>query len=366
MIIWLVLAGITAAVVAAVVSPLRRREAGGGGVDSVAFYKAQLGEVKNDLARGLVSQDDAKALTTEISRRLLKAAASEEARRKEPPKPELDTGRIAVIAAVAIVAVTFGVYAIVGSPSLPGEPLTARLDAPLTRNSPMDAMVAKVEAKLRANPADAAGWNAIAPVYLRVHRFADAADAFGKAMSLSGETPELLAGYGEALTMLNNGTVNAPAREAFEKALKLQPDMPAALFWLASAKEEEGQLAEAREGYQTLLKNLPHDETRTFVEQRLAQVEARLKGEPVNAGAKPELTGDQQAMVNDMVSKLAERLEKNGGSLDEWLLLIRSYGVQGKKELAAAAADKARAQFSSDPAAAGKIGELLASFGLKS
>jgi cytochrome c-type biogenesis protein CcmH len=363
MILWLVFAGITAAVIAVLVAPLRRRAVGGhDAADSVAFYKAQLREVENDVARGLLDDASAKGLTTEISRRLLKAAADEENRRKQPKRPDINTSRVALGVVIGVTALTLGIYLRTGSPSLPSESLASRIEAPLTRNSPVEAMVAKVEARLRANPADGTGWNVIAPVYMRLERYGDAASAFAKAMSLTGETPERLSGYAEALTFANNGAVPEPARQAFEKALQQRPDLVSARYWLAVAKEDAGDPAAARDAYQDLLKGELNADSRSVIEQRLANIETQLTGKP----AKPQVTAEQQAMIEQMVTGLAERLEKDGGSLDEWLRLARSYGVLGKTDDAAAAIGKARTQFAGNADAIKQIDALVASLGLKS
>jgi cytochrome c-type biogenesis protein CcmH len=52
-----------------------------------------------------------------------------------------------------------------------------------------------------------------------------------------------------------------------------------------------------------------------------------------------------------MVAGLAARLAQNPKDLNGWLMLIRSYGVQGKREQAHQAWADARAAFAGDDAA---------------
>src|SRR5262249_48782929 len=65
---------------------------------------------------------------------------------------------------------------------------------------------------------------------------------------------------------------------------------------------------------------------------------ATPKGEtpPQSAAAS---AGDAKSddMIKGMVSRLATRLEEKGGTADEWLRLIRSYGVLEQKDKAKAA-----------------------------
>ena len=90
----------------------------------------------------------------------------------------------------------------------------------------------------------------IAPVYLKLGRFRDAADAYANAARLKGETAALLAGLAEASILASDGVVTEEARTAYEKILKLEPERIEPRFWLALAKEQDGRLAEALADYQ--------------------------------------------------------------------------------------------------------------------
>ena len=78
MLLWILFAAMTAAVLAAVLAPLAR--AGGGGdqrrAGSLAVYRDQLEELESDRAGGLIDADEAAATKIEISRRLLAGAAA--------------------------------------------------------------------------------------------------------------------------------------------------------------------------------------------------------------------------------------------------------------------------------------------------
>src|SRR5690349_9027965 len=73
--LWIVVALMTVAAVAAIVWPLARRREG---VDShrndVAVYRDQLAEIERDKASGLIGAAEAEAARIELSRRLLAAA----------------------------------------------------------------------------------------------------------------------------------------------------------------------------------------------------------------------------------------------------------------------------------------------------
>ena len=54
---------------------------------------------------------------------------------------------------------------------------------------------------------------------------------------------------------------------------------------------------------------------------------------------------DRAAMIENMVSGLAERLATEGGSAAEWARLITAYGVLGRSEEAKSILSEARAAF---------------------
>ena len=92
-------------------------------------------------------------------------------------------------AAAALPVIGIALYLAVGSPQLPSRPYAARLDTPIDQATAAD-LVARVEAHLRANPEDGRGWDVLAPVYLRMGDYTQAADAFQKAARLLGESPQ--------------------------------------------------------------------------------------------------------------------------------------------------------------------------------
>ncbi|MDX2264613.1 MAG: c-type cytochrome biogenesis protein CcmI [Hyphomicrobiales bacterium] len=350
MVLWLVLAALTAAVVVAVAAPALASGKTRRSVSSVDFYKSQLKALDADVARGVVSAADADALRAEMSRRLLAAADSE----PSAPNARGASPSVAAVVAAAITTVSLGFYLYGGSPGAPGMPLAARLEDP-AQSATLEGMVAKVEARLRTHPGDAMGWSVIAPVYLRQQRFADAAEAFRRAMVLSGETPERLAGFGEAAMMAADGVASSAAYDALSRAVKARPDLLRARFFLALADEARGDKGAARANYEAVLKASDDPQWRKAIEDKLVALDA------------PQAAPDErQRMIEGMVSGLAERLDKSGGEVAEWLQLARAYSVLGQRDAAAAAVAKARSQFAGNLDALRQIDEFARALGLSS
>ena len=73
MMLWFVMALMTAAAIFAVLWPLARRTPLRSGSD-IAVYRDQLDEIERDRAAGLIGEREAEAARIEVSRRLLAAA----------------------------------------------------------------------------------------------------------------------------------------------------------------------------------------------------------------------------------------------------------------------------------------------------
>src|SRR5271154_2315608 len=106
--------------------------------DEAAFYKAQLDEIRRDVERGLLPQGEAESARAEAARRLIAAASSP----SEAPPPSRRT-RLAAAALIAIglPAIAFSLYARLGQPMMPDQPLASRKVAPQT-NGGIEAAVA--------------------------------------------------------------------------------------------------------------------------------------------------------------------------------------------------------------------------------
>lgn len=353
MILWVVLAALTAAAAILIVSPFwRRKSQTGDGPHDLAVYKQQLAEIEEEYERGLLDEVAVKSARIEISRRIL--AASEQIRTAAASKISL---RAPYFVVAVLTAISMGLYLIYGSPNLSDQPLTART-APANEIS-IEALVARVEERLKSHPEDGTGWSVIAPIYMRMARYSNAAEAYRKANELLGPTPERLGDFGEALTLANNGFVTDQARQAFEQVLAADGNNDRAQFWMGISEEQSGKFTEAADRYRKILAHELPDNVREVVQQRLAQVESRASGSAPSAV-------DQSDMIDKMVLGLAERLKNDGSDLQGWLKLMRAYTVLGRRDDALNAMKQARGHFAGNQDALGQIEEAAKSLGLTS
>ena len=380
MLLWLLFAMLTAAVLAAVLAPLGRAPPAAERwvAGPLAVYRHQLEEIEAERERGWVDPAEAAAARAEVSRRLIASAAAQDSDEGAhvvlPPKRT----PVAVAVAVLVPLLTLALYLVHGSPGQPSYPMAGRLELPLEEANVAE-LIAKVEKQLREHPEDGQGWDVIAPIYFKLGRFREAADAYAKAARLQGETVGRLAGFAESAVLAADGIVGEEARVAFEKILQLEPARPEPRFWLALAKEQDGKLAQALADYRALLGQAPSTAPwRETLEGRVAEISRRLTGADKVEWRTPgpsaaEVTAaerlpaeERQRMIAQMVDGLAERLKRDGNDLAGWLRLVNAYAVLDRKDDARAALAQARRQFPADEKALGELAALAKSLGLGS
>jgi cytochrome c-type biogenesis protein CcmH len=377
MMLWSLLALMTAAAVLAVLWPLLRQRsaaaAGLGGAD-LAIYRDQLEEIERDRALGTIGASEAEAARVEVSRRLI--AAAEAAGIAEPTQQQKRQGkrigaaaeakrsqddalprRRRLAAAVTLVALpvgAVGLYLAIGSPDLPGQPVAAQMAAAASGNETVEAAIARVEAHLEQHPQDGHGWEVIAPVYMRLGRYDDAVKARTNALRLLGVSAQREADLGEALVAAANGIVTAEAKAVFDDAIRLDPLDVSARFYQGLAAEQDGDRAEAARLWRKLLADAPEGaQWVSIVREALARLDSPGAADARNAAANVPASAaatpsGQDQMIRGMVERLASRLRQDGSDVDGWVRLVRSYGVLGEPERARAAIAEARAALGND------------------
>ncbi|MGH6736560.1 MAG: c-type cytochrome biogenesis protein CcmI [Methyloceanibacter sp.] len=380
MLLWVILAGLTAIVLFVLLRPLVSGGAGepGRGAFDAAVYRDQLEEIESDRARGLLGEAEAEAARLEVSRRLLAADANTQVANGARRSGTLPRAALIGVA-LALPLAALGLYLTYGSPRLPDQPLAARLQDPANDQN-LAALVARVEARLREHPEEGEGWDVIAPVYMGWRRYGDAADAYAQAIRLLGPSAKRLSGHGQALVLETGGVVTEEARKSLEGALALDASLVEPRILLAIAKEQDGEFAAAIDDWRGLLEREGADERwRAMVQKRIEAAEAQMSGKPIDeaqdvrgpsaadiAAAQNMSPADRAAMAEQMVQRLAARLEQQGDDLGGWLQLVRAYTVLDRKDDALKALARAKSQFAGKAQAIEQLDALAAELGLQS
>src|SRR5215468_11241393 len=131
MMLGLVFALMTAVAVFAVLWPLGRGRGGWASGSDLAVYRDQLAEIERDRAANRIGEREAEAARVEVSRRLLAAADKASEEKGQSPTEAAWRRRTGMVAALTVLPLgALGLYLLLGSPGLPGEPLAARLKEP--------------------------------------------------------------------------------------------------------------------------------------------------------------------------------------------------------------------------------------------
>ena len=136
-------------------------------------------------------------------------------------------------------------------------------------------MVARLQAKLEANPNDPAGWQLLARAYMVMNRPDDAVKAFQRILPQIKQQPPLMADYAEALAAA--GDLNG-ARTWINNALKQGSQDPKVLFMAGGLSFESANYKQAVQYWERVIKIVgPDSQEGKFVQESIAEAKARLK-----------------------------------------------------------------------------------------
>lgn len=306
-------------------------------------YRRQLAEIDDLAEQGLIGESERRTAHAEAARRLLNAADAP----REAWVAGLD-GRRTTFAGVALAAAgALVLYFVVGQPGMRDEPFAARLAGwrsadPASLAAPELAAVLNKLTRERPNDPQAFQYLAIAEG--ASDNPAGAVRAMRQAVRLAPERADLWELFGEALVADAGGEVTAEARQAFAEAVKRDPKAIAARFHLARAEVVGGDRAAGLATWRALLTELPADDPRR---QALIGAIAEAEGRP--AATRPNLSDDQQAMIQGMVQGLAQRLQSNPDDPEGWVRLVRAYAVLGDVAKRDAALAQAQSRYAGRP-----------------
>jgi len=325
-------------------------------------YKDQLSEVDRDVARGVLPEADAKAVRLEVSHRILAAD-----KRRQTEKVAHLAGRglnigLATVVAVFLAAGSYGLYASLGVPGMPDQPLAARVEAARiareNRPNQLEAeasapaleldiaqeyveLVTKLRKVLETRKNDVNGFRLLANHEARMGNLTAAREAQQHVMTLLGEKA-VEADYtnlAEIMVVAAGGYVSPQAESALATAIRLDPKSHRARYYSGLTLAQNGRADIAYRMWQGLLEEGPKDAPWIpLIQAQIGQV-ARAAGISITNENAPGPTSEdiqnaqtmspeeRKNMIRGMVGGLSERLTSEGGTASEWARLIRAYGV---------------------------------------
>lgn len=383
---WIFAALLTAIAVFVVLYPLSRKRAGIVSADAydLNVYKSQLKEIEGDVDRGLIAKSEAEAAKAEVARRLISTQSAldedEKQVRAENPGTSHSNIKIAsVIALLVVPVVSLAFYFNLGDPALQSQPLAERLERPPEKQSLIE-RVASVERVLKAKPDDIRGWKLIAPIYLKMRRPKDAIRAYRHVIRLEGENAANLSDLGEAMVVEEGGLISQNAARLFIQANRIDPKAPKPRFFLAIALGQKDKNKEAIAAWQALMADAgPNSAWVPFAQNQIAALKIKMGEASTTDQPDSQLAGpteedvksaaemsakERQEMVENMVSQLAQRLDEEGGSAEEWVRLIRAELVLKRPDMASKTVIKAMQALQSDIEGLEKVKAAARSLGL--
>lgn len=379
------LAGLLSLLIGAalVLAAWRRQDAGDPtAAYDLQVYRDQLREVDKDVARGVLTEDEAERTRTEISRRILEAdralRGTDEAAHAARPQ------RFAILGLVAaVLAGSFALYMVIGAPGYPDLPIETRISLIETQRAERpsqeeaEAMVppqtiedpdprrAELVQQLREtmaeHPDEPEGLRLLAYEESRLGNFAAARAAQERLIAVLGEeaTPDHVLALAEINFMAAGGYISPESEALLNRVVTADPGNLAARYYLGLMYAQQGR---PDLGYpiwrNVLAESAPGDPWLRPIRDQIEFV-AALAGDSVSVEdlpqpplqapggapfAGPSLEDmeaaedmspeDRQAMVEGMVAALSDRLATEGGTPEEWARLIRAYIVMGQPERA--------------------------------
>ncbi len=135
-------------------------------------------------------------------------------------------------------------------------------------------VVEQLQEKLAKQPEDVEGWKLLGRSATVLGQFEIARDAFGEAFTRTqGRDADAVVGYAESLVLVDEREIDGHAAELVERALKLAPDHPRALWYGGITAFRRGDTALARERWVELQNHELPPELRQVVAEQLAAME---------------------------------------------------------------------------------------------
>ncbi|GAA0301585.1 c-type cytochrome biogenesis protein CcmI [Rhodovulum strictum] len=356
-------------------------------------YRDQLREVERDLARGVITADEAERIRTEVARRVLEADRQLKAQTTGTQAPRAANLAVGGVLVLLLLGGTWGLYRAVGAPGYPDQPMAARIaeaaEFRATRMRQTEAeetappipvpapepqhmeLVERLREAVAERGDDLRGQILLARNEAALGNFAAAHAAQARVIDLKQgrATAEDYATRADMMVLAAGGYVSPEAKAVLEEALNRDPRNGLALYYWGLMHIQTGRPDIAFRVWRELLTvSQPDDPWLGPVHAQIRDLawfagdddytppplpQAGTRGpsaEDIEAAA--DMTPEQRRqMIVGMVANLSDRLARQGGSPEEWAQLIRALGMLGDTEQAGGIWAEAQQVFAPHPQA---------------
>lgn len=380
-----------------------RDEANPAAAYDLQVYRDQLREIDKDLARGVLTEDEAERTRTEVARRVLEA---DRALQAGGGGAHAGRGqRIAVlVGAAGIIAGSFGLYWVLGAPGYPDLPIDTRISlveqARSERPSQLEVeagipqqtredpdprraeLVEELRQTMQDHPDEPEGLRLLAFEEARIGNYVAARTAQQHLLEVLGDgaTAEQRLDLAEMMFLAAGGYISPEAEELLNAVLREDPMNGAARYYVGLMYAQQGRPDLGYPIWRNLLAESEPDAPWLTPIREQIEIVAAMAGDDISVEQLPqpplpnrpdqpgptaadiEAAGamsaeDRQAMIENMVAGLSERLANEGGTPEEWARLISAYIVLGQPERALPIYQEALRVFARSDAALATIRE---------
>ena len=365
------------------------RQTGPAEAFDLQVYRDQLTEVDRDLARGVISEEDAERLRTEISRRILTADAKAQAHGDAGAQSPVLGSVVAALMAGVLVGGSYWIYAQIGAPGYGDLGLAARMEMaesaranrpsqaeaeaemPATSETEIQpeyaALVQRLRGAVAERPGDLQGHILLARSEAAMGNYLAAYEAQQQVLSIKGDDAngKDYADLADMMVLAAGGYVSPEAERVLEAALTRDPENGVALYYMGLMMAQTGRPDVAFRLWDRLLRQSPPNAA--WLPPILTQIEEMafragvadyqvptIAGIPGPSAEDVEAAGemnaeDRQDMIRGMVARLSDRLATEGGTPEEWARLISSLAILGDEAQAIAIWNNAQEVFADNP-----------------
>ncbi|MDP3977656.1 MAG: c-type cytochrome biogenesis protein CcmI [Pseudomonas sp.] len=266
---------------------------------NVTLYQERLQELENQRQAGTLSDEQWQNGRDDAARELLADTDGAESK----ARVGVLGSKVPLTAALLMPLLGYGLYLYWGAID-DVERARTFAEQPQT----IEAMTARLEASLKADPKSAEGWYFLGRTYMAQERAADAATAFERAVDTGGRDPELLGQWAQALYFAGDKQWTEQLQTLTDEALKADPAEVTSLGLLGIAAYEEGRFEEAIGFWERLVAVLPEqDPSRQAIQGGIARARERL-ATPTDAPPAAAATGQLRVKV-DLAAALKDKVE---------------------------------------------------------
>ena len=285
---WSIASAMTLAILGLVLRPLLMRQTTvtNDQEKKLPVYRQQFSELEQDLASGLLTDEQYQAARSELERRVLEETGSTDT--STTTTGGLVNLRFVALSLAMIIPASSGVlYWTLGNPAAMTHPTVSTAsqggpgsDAQMAEG--LNQLIEQLRKKLEQNPNDGVGWGLLARSYMAMERYADAVPIFERATKLDPDNAGLLADFADALAVHQGRKLEGRPESLIQKALKLDPHNVKALMLSGTIAYNRKDFARAAKEWEDAHTYLPADdqESSDQLKASIAEAKRRMGGGP--------------------------------------------------------------------------------------